>query len=131
MVLLVTQGLALTRNYHVAQSLSALHEKSAAWLGLGSAFIGMWRQRTHRAAPLDVFCILLYLSCLFALGVTTPALVNVGYADINDPLLAYMTYYLSQATTDRSVMIRFLRPLLTRPAFAALNKDFRLSACYP
>ena len=99
-LLLITQNLALKRNYHVKQTLSALHEKSAAWLGLGSAVTGMWRQRKHKAARLGVFLILAYLACLFILGSSVPALINVGYVDINDPILAHITTYLQQVQQD-------------------------------
>ncbi|KAJ3558246.1 hypothetical protein NM688_g1043 [Phlebia brevispora] len=98
-VLTFTQGLALKRNYHVRQSLTALHEKSSAWLGLGPSLTVMWRQRRHRAARLGAFLILGYLATMFALGITDAALLTVGYADVNDPILAHTTAYLSEVQT--------------------------------
>ena len=97
---LVTQTLALRRNYYVRQTLSALHEKSAAWLGLGSAVGGMWRQRKLRAASSGVFLILSYLACLFALGSTFPSLITVNFVSLNDPVLSRITNSLLKVTPE-------------------------------
>ena len=102
LLLFITQGLALRRNYHLRQSLSALHEKSAAWLGLGSAVTGMWRQRTqkNRTTPTGIFLILAYLGGQFALGSTDAALLEVSFVDSNDPLLANTTTFLQSVTAN-------------------------------
>ena len=99
-MLVVTQTLALKRNYYIQQSLTALHEKSAAWLGLGSALSGMWRSRSYKGARWSLLLVLLYFVCLFALSVTTPALINIGFTTTSDPMLSRMTQHLSQVTRE-------------------------------
>ncbi|KAI0340304.1 hypothetical protein BDW22DRAFT_1421685 [Trametopsis cervina] len=105
-VLYFTQKLALRRNLHVSQSLTSVHDKSAAWMGLGSATISVWNQLTGSVTKtkaeaevtgatdatsqqykykhgfmqgLAVFAILLYLVGLFILGLTLPLLLNIGF----------------------------------------------------
>jgi hypothetical protein len=43
-MLVTTQQLALRRNLVQQQTLTATHDKSAAWNGLGSALLSIWRQ---------------------------------------------------------------------------------------
>lgn len=99
-MLVFTQSIALKRNYHVQQSLAALHEKSAAWLGLGAALSGMWRTHSYKGARWSMLLILLYFVCLFALGITTPALINIGFTNDGNSQLSQMTKYLAQVTRD-------------------------------
>lgn len=99
-MLVFTQSLALKRNYHIQQSLTALHEKSAAWLGLGAAVSGLWRTHSYKGAKWSMFLILLYFLCLFTLGITTPALINIGFTNDSDSQFSHLTGYLAQVTRD-------------------------------
>ena len=93
----------MKRNYHVKQTLSALHEKSAAWMGLGSSAMGLWRQRRLRACRLGVFLILSYLACLFTLSLTTPTLINVSYPLGNETVFSHVTQIIAQVGRDEYV----------------------------
>lgn len=75
--MLVTQRLALSKDMHTRQTLTAIHDKSSAWLGLGSAAFSAWKQTRLRAAPWGVLCITLYLLGVFTLHVTIPGLFHI------------------------------------------------------
>ena len=104
-LLYVTQKLALARLYHVEQTLAQLHEQSAAWLGLGSAVVGMWRQLAHHPqGRRAVLCILAYLVCLFILSSLSSSLVNIGYIDTTDPVVAHATDYMQKVREEQYVL---------------------------
>ena len=83
-LVLVTQHLALRRNLHIRQTLSAIHDKSAAWLGLGASFLALARQRTLNTDVLGVLQIVLYLLLVFVVHITIPStlLVAPGHSNI-------------------------------------------------
>ena len=70
--MLLTQRLALRRAFHVRQTLSALHDKSTAWLGFGSSVLTLAAQTKVRTAPLGVLAIVVYLGGIFVFHITTP-----------------------------------------------------------
>ncbi|OCH87593.1 hypothetical protein OBBRIDRAFT_837249 [Obba rivulosa] len=76
-LVLVTQQLSLKRNFHARQTLTALHDKANAWLGLGSSFLTLYQQRKTRTAPWYIFAITVYSLGIFILHITTPALFDV------------------------------------------------------
>ncbi|EMD37230.1 hypothetical protein CERSUDRAFT_95485 [Gelatoporia subvermispora B] len=76
-LVLFTQQLSLKRNFHVRQTLTALHDKSNAWLGLGSAFLTLYQQKTTKTSPWYIVAITMYLLGIFILHITTPALFDV------------------------------------------------------
>lgn len=73
----VTQRLALTSALYTRQTLTAIHDKSAAWLGLGSAFVTLGLQTRLPSAFLPVLCITLYLLGNFALHISIPGLFHI------------------------------------------------------
>ena len=75
--MLFTQRLALRRDLNTRQTLTAVHDKTAAWLGLGSALSSLHAQARLPAAVGGVFCITTYLSCIFALHISIPGLFHV------------------------------------------------------
>lgn len=72
-----TQRLALRSDLFTRQTLTAIHDKNAAWLGLGSAFGSLWQQLELPAAVYGVALITLYLLGIFALHITIPSLFHV------------------------------------------------------
>jgi hypothetical protein len=68
-----TQRLALRRNLLRPQSLTSLHDSTAAWLGLGSALGVMRRQTVLISHPTTI--VALYLLCILGLHSTFPALL--------------------------------------------------------
>lgn len=76
--MLLTQRLALRSDLRRgSQTLTALHDKSSAWLGLGSAVIGVWQQLKLRTAPVGILCIAAYLIGVFVLHISIPGLFDV------------------------------------------------------
>ncbi|GJE98956.1 hypothetical protein PsYK624_151940 [Phanerochaete sordida] len=81
-LVLVTQRLALRAALRTRQTLTAVHDKSAAWLGLGAALDALWQQTKLRAAPGGVALVTLYLLCVFALHISVPSLFHVVPANV-------------------------------------------------
>lgn len=75
--MLVTQCLALRRNLLTRQTLISIHDKSNAWLGIGSAFTSVWQQTSLLAAPWGVTCIALYLAGISTVHITMTNLFHV------------------------------------------------------
>lgn len=103
LLLFLTQRLASERDFHRKVTLSAIHDKSAAWFGIGSATKSLWNQWTVSTAPVGVICILLYLGSLFALNITTPGLLSFSLVTVGDPSLTLTTYYLTQLQRRKCV----------------------------
>ncbi|KIJ59696.1 hypothetical protein HYDPIDRAFT_118192 [Hydnomerulius pinastri MD-312] len=71
------QRLALRRNLCLRQTLTATHDLSASWTGLGSALVSLWRQRYIRSSLLGTISIVLYLGGIAVLHVTTSTLLSL------------------------------------------------------
>ncbi|KAI0341801.1 hypothetical protein BDW22DRAFT_1358676 [Trametopsis cervina] len=112
LLLYYTQLLALRRNLHEPQMLTAVHDQATAWLGLGSAIPVLWNQFHACISPFYVICIFLYLAALFVLGVTMPSLFSVGVVFNNEARYLNITTYLSDVGTDPQALIQ---------AFPAVN----------
>ncbi|EKM54969.1 uncharacterized protein PHACADRAFT_208510 [Phanerochaete carnosa HHB-10118-sp] len=76
-LVLLTQRLALRNDLGTRQTLTAVHDKASAWLGLGSALGSLWQQTKLRAATWGVSCITLYLLCMFTLHISIQGLFHV------------------------------------------------------
>ena len=107
-LLYLTQKLALRRNLHVPQTLTSIHDKSSACLGLFPALVSTWKQfsltddekeaaekarergqvyepKHDVARVFDVIAILAYFFGLYILSITMPLLLDIGYVyDSND-----------------------------------------------
>ncbi|GJE91559.1 hypothetical protein PsYK624_077090 [Phanerochaete sordida] len=76
-LVLYTQALAFRSDLYVRQTLTALHDKSSAWLGLGAACGSLWDQLKLRAAMVGVVYITAYLFGVWLLHITIPTSLNV------------------------------------------------------
>lgn len=65
------------RNLRKRQTLTAVHDKASAWLGLGSSVAALLDQAEVPAAMSGVVLVMLYLADITALHVTVPASVEV------------------------------------------------------
>lgn len=72
-----TQRLAFRSDLHLCQTLTAIHDKGNAWLGLGSAIVSFGHQFKLRAAMLGVGCTTGYLIGVWLLHITIPGLLSV------------------------------------------------------
>lgn len=77
LLVMYTQSLAFRCDLYVHQTLTALHDKSSAWLGLGTACRSLWNQFKLRAASGSVACITAYLFGIWLLHITIPTVLNV------------------------------------------------------
>jgi hypothetical protein len=69
---LTTRGILLKR-----QMLTAAHDESTAWTGLGSALLVLWRQTRIAASVLGTLLITVYLIGIAVLHVSTPSLFGL------------------------------------------------------
>ncbi|KAJ7613431.1 hypothetical protein FB45DRAFT_1065030 [Roridomyces roridus] len=72
LLVFVTQSLALGRDLHKMQLLTATHDNAAAWSGLGSAVVRLWQQRAVPASPIGVLTALTYLASISVLHTAFP-----------------------------------------------------------
>ena len=86
-LVLLTQRLALSRDLRTRQTLTAIHDKNSAWLGIGSAGIGLWEQAKLLSAISGISGIALYLFGIYVLHVTIPALVHVSAYNTTVPTI--------------------------------------------
>ena len=77
LLVLATQQLSLQRDLQTRQTLTAIHDKSAAWLGLAASVSSLWQQFKIPTAVWGVLHITLYLGGIFALHITVPSLFHV------------------------------------------------------
>ncbi|EKM54941.1 uncharacterized protein PHACADRAFT_142728 [Phanerochaete carnosa HHB-10118-sp] len=76
-LVLLTQRRALRNDLSARQTLTAVHNKASAWLGLESALESLWQQTKLSAAAWGVSCITLYLLCVFALHISIQGFFHV------------------------------------------------------
>jgi hypothetical protein len=88
LLLVYTQRLALRRNLLQSPTLTSLHDRTASWLGLGSA-LDILRKQSHIFNHSTITA--LYLLCIFGLHNTVPALLNV--ATVTRPVPSWASMY--------------------------------------
>ncbi|CCM02312.1 uncharacterized protein FIBRA_04403 [Fibroporia radiculosa] len=107
LLVVTTQHLALKRLLTRSQTLTATHDISTAWNGLGSAFLSLVRQTAVPAAISGTFLVVVYLSAIAALHITTPSLFsmdtfnNPGVATIGSAI-SMPEFVLNKSVTDNS-----------------------------
>ncbi|KAI0777092.1 hypothetical protein BC629DRAFT_632196 [Irpex lacteus] len=100
-LVLVTQRVALIHDLHTRQTLTAIHDKTSAWLGLGSSLLAIVDQIKLPSVVFSVAFIGSYLLGIAALHITIPASVSVN---------TYNATIMTQQTTQ-----------LARPLFYSEN----------
>jgi hypothetical protein len=101
------QQLSLRRNLDIRQTVTAFHDKHAAWAGSGAALTTLYRQRHLRTAFSGLFLVALYVFGASALHITTPSLVSLASA--NKTSAGYAIFDSSRPD--------FLRPYISPSAF--------------
>ncbi|KAJ7579190.1 hypothetical protein C8J56DRAFT_1110410 [Mycena floridula] len=76
-LLFITQKLALRRVLSSAKTMTALHDRQSAWVGLGSAVNVLWNQRSVPASVWGVTVVTLYLAFTAGLKITTPNILSL------------------------------------------------------
>ncbi|KAJ7692064.1 hypothetical protein B0H17DRAFT_1061829 [Mycena rosella] len=77
LLVFVTQTLSKRRSVRMDQTLTAIHDTTAAWSGIGSAVLHLWNQTVVSGSVFGVLSALLYLGSVLVLHITTPALFSV------------------------------------------------------
>ncbi|KAF8143694.1 hypothetical protein K438DRAFT_1993651 [Mycena galopus ATCC 62051] len=77
LLVFVTQTLTSRRSVRSIQTLTAVHDTAAAWSGIGSAVLQLWRQRVIPGSVVGVLSALLYLGGILVLHISTPALFSI------------------------------------------------------
>ncbi|KAJ7614499.1 hypothetical protein FB45DRAFT_1064740 [Roridomyces roridus] len=72
LLVFLTQSLALHRDLHRRQLLTATHDNALAWSGLGSAVVRLWQQRAIPASSMGVLSALTYLAGISVLHTAFP-----------------------------------------------------------
>jgi hypothetical protein len=85
-MVMFTQRLALQRDLAQRQTLTAIHDKSSAWLGIGSAVVGVVQQMKLQTAVWGVILIALYFLGVFTLHVSIPSLFHVDLFNGTNPI---------------------------------------------
>jgi hypothetical protein len=73
----VTQQLAIRGVVLKHQKLTATHDEIAAWTGLGSALLVLWRQTRIAASVVGTLSVTIYLIGISVLHISTPSLFNL------------------------------------------------------
>ncbi|KAJ7837059.1 hypothetical protein B0H14DRAFT_2792720 [Mycena olivaceomarginata] len=76
-LVLVTQKLSMRRSLVTAQPLTTTHDSTAAWAGIGSAFLCLWHQKAVRSSITGILSVFLYLGTVLVLHITTPTLFSL------------------------------------------------------
>ncbi|KAJ7613443.1 hypothetical protein FB45DRAFT_1065037 [Roridomyces roridus] len=72
LLVFLMQSLALRRDLHKNQLLTATHDNAVAWSSLGSAIVRLWQQRALPASTVGVLCALTYLAGISVLHTAFP-----------------------------------------------------------
>ncbi|KAJ7580791.1 hypothetical protein C8J56DRAFT_1029836 [Mycena floridula] len=97
-LLYITQKLSLRRIlYSRAKTITGVHDRQSAWIGLGSAINSCWNQLSISASVWGVGIITVYLVLMAGLKITTPSLLGLASvpqnyltdvnSTLNDPFL--------------------------------------------
>ncbi|KAF7377889.1 hypothetical protein MSAN_00212600 [Mycena sanguinolenta] len=79
----LTQKLAIAQAAQEYSVLTATHDKTLAWTGIGSAISTLWAQAKVPGSPLQILYIFGYLATISVLHIATPALVSVESFDLS------------------------------------------------
>ena len=72
----MTQRLALSAVMVQWTKLTAVHDISGAWNGIGAAISALWQQTKVTSSPLTLFLVLVYLSCILGLYIISSSVIQ-------------------------------------------------------
>lgn len=86
LLVVVAQKMATRRALQSNMTLTATHDNSEAWVGIGSAIATLWRQKAVSSSLMTILQVTAYLGCIMALHVTTPVLFAVQTFNLSQPI---------------------------------------------
>jgi hypothetical protein len=78
-LVVITQQLAIQGAYLKHQTLTATHDETTAWTGLGSALLMLWRQTHITASVFGTLLVAIYLIGILVFHISTPSLFNLQF----------------------------------------------------
>ncbi|KAJ7751372.1 hypothetical protein B0H16DRAFT_1724104 [Mycena metata] len=76
-LVLMSQTLAMRRNFLIKQTITATHDNITAWSGLGAAVCGVWNQKSIPASVFGTLSVFLYLLNISIFPISTPSLLSL------------------------------------------------------
>ncbi|KAF7336265.1 hypothetical protein MVEN_02174700 [Mycena venus] len=76
-LVLISQTLAMRHSLHKSQTLTATHDNSIAWSGIGSALLSLWKQIVVPASVLGTLSVFLYLLNIAVIHISSPAMLSL------------------------------------------------------
>ncbi|KAF8146354.1 hypothetical protein K438DRAFT_2095287 [Mycena galopus ATCC 62051] len=83
LLVFITQTLSMRRDLQIHQPLTAVHDNAAAWQGLGSAFLCLWRQMAVPASISGVRSAFFFLGNIALLQIAMPNIFVVQTIGVN------------------------------------------------
>ena len=81
------QRLALLKIVGERQKLTAVHDVSSAWNGIGSAIHTLWKQRYVSSSTGEIIAVVTYLSMMLVLHVTSSSIMQWKECNVDDGAL--------------------------------------------
>ncbi|KAJ7600176.1 hypothetical protein C8J56DRAFT_1072926 [Mycena floridula] len=128
-LLYITQRLALRRILYSTKTITGIHDRQSAWIGLGSAINSCWNQLSISASVWGVGIITVYLALMAGLKITTPSLLALASvpenntvmvdSQLNDPFLLassdlYLADFSDKLITSTPLIVRVIEQLKSR-----------------
>jgi len=99
-LLFLVQSVSIRRSILRRQSLTATHDITAAWSGLGSAISSLYNQISVTVSAWGVSAVVAYLTCLSILHITTPTLVVPQLFNSTSSLMVNKTHAIPVANAN-------------------------------
>ncbi|KAJ3556889.1 hypothetical protein NM688_g1774 [Phlebia brevispora] len=81
-LVLLTQRITLNESSKRRQTLTSIHDKTSAWLGLGTSLLTLGRQAKLATDVLGIFMITTYLLLIFVVHTTLPSIFGVSTQNV-------------------------------------------------
>lgn len=92
LLVLVTQQIALHRAVTSYQTLTAIHDITSSWSGLGAAIVSCWRQLAIPASVPGTGAVTVYLACIAIIHILFPTTIKLQLAGQTASAAGTMAY---------------------------------------
>ncbi|KAJ7268349.1 hypothetical protein C8J57DRAFT_1324944 [Mycena rebaudengoi] len=92
LLVLVTQQIALHRAVTSYQTLTAIHDITSSWSGLGAAIVSCWRQLAIPASVPGTGAVTVYLACIAIIHIIFPTIIKLQLAEQTASAAGTMAY---------------------------------------
>ncbi|KAJ7761337.1 hypothetical protein B0H16DRAFT_1688459 [Mycena metata] len=102
-LVLISQTLATRHGLHKSQTLTATHDNSVAWSGIGSALSSLWKQTVVPASVLGTLSVFLYLLNIAVIHISSPAMLSLQSFN-SSRLTVLKTFAMPEYTRRTSIL---------------------------